>query len=115
MSEIERGLEAHFASNRPEAASIQPQDGRPAAPPAEIVSSGNTFAKVNTVDQEGPAQRAGLRPGDRIEKFGDANWLNHEKLSKVASIVAQNEGVSHISNLRAHRVTYDLLTSCSGQ
>lgn len=29
-----------------------------------------------------------------VQRFGDANWLNHEKLARVAQIVGQSEGVS---------------------
>ena len=35
-----------------------------------------------------------MRTGDRIQKFGEADWLNNDKLRKVAEIVAQNEGVN---------------------
>ena len=94
MKQMEKGLETHFAANQSDAPSLDPEDGDAAARPAQLVSSGNTFAKVNSVEPNSPAQRAGLRPGDRIEKFGDANWLNHDKLSKVAQIVSQNEAVS---------------------
>lgn len=52
------------------------------------------FAKVNSVVPGSPADDAGLKAGDRIRKFGDVNWLNHEKLSKVAEIVQRNQGVS---------------------
>lgn len=93
MKRIEKGLEKHFSTSAANAPSIEPQSGQPAAPPAELVSSGSTFAKVNSVEPQSPAQQAGLRPGDKIERFGDADWLNNEKLSKVAQIVSQNEGV----------------------
>jgi 26S proteasome regulatory subunit N4 len=52
------------------------------------------FAKVNTVASGSPAADSGLQIGDHITRFGSATWLNHDKLSKVAEIVAQNEGVS---------------------
>ena len=53
------------------------------------------FAKVNSVVAGGPADQAGLQAGDKIYRFGDVHWLNHEKLSKVAATVQANEGVSH--------------------
>jgi len=43
-----------------------------------------------------PAEDAGLRVGDRVRRFGDVNWINHDKLSKVAETVQRNEGVSAI-------------------
>lgn len=52
------------------------------------------FAKVNSVVPGSPADDAGLKTGDRIRNFGDINWLNHEKLSKVAETVQKNQGVS---------------------
>ena len=51
------------------------------------------FAKVNSVVPGSPADQAGLKAGDTIRSFGDVNWLNHERLSKVAEAVQQNEGV----------------------
>ena len=52
------------------------------------------FAKVNSVVEGSPAYTAGLRAGDRIRAFGAANWMNHEKLTKVAEVVQRSEGVS---------------------
>lgn len=52
------------------------------------------FAKVNTVVSGSPASDSGLQIGDEVTRFGSATWLNHDRLSKVAEIVAQSEGVS---------------------
>ena len=52
------------------------------------------FAKVNTVAPNSPADAAGLMVGDKVVKFGAANFTNHERLSKVAQVVQQNENVS---------------------
>ncbi|TKA69449.1 hypothetical protein B0A55_07112 [Friedmanniomyces simplex] len=49
------------------------------------------FAKVNTIVPNSPAEEAGLRAGDKVTRFGGANWTNHERLSKVAQVVQQNE------------------------
>lgn len=46
-----------------------------------------------------PADSAGLKTGDKILKFGDVNWMNHEKLSKLAETVAQNVEVSRSSRI----------------
>lgn len=97
MGRIEKGLHAHHAAMA-EAA----QNGT--APPASALeaaagsSSGASleapFAKVNSVVANSPAESAGLQTGDSIVKFGTVDWTNHEKLSKVAEVVSQNEGVS---------------------
>ena len=99
MSQIDRGLQEHFAANKLQTSAGDQHEANGSATEPEFVSRGNTFAKVNTVETDSPAQRAGLRPGDRIEKFGDANWLNNEKLSKVAHIVTECEGVNFQTSL----------------
>lgn len=50
------------------------------------------FAKVNSVEIGGPADEAGLKVGDWIRRFGDVNWMNHEKLTKVAEVVRRHQG-----------------------
>ncbi len=105
MSKIETALHDHHASARP----VLPTETRTSttnAPlsPATASKDGEgapnqglvetPFAKVNSVVPGSPADDAGLKAGDRIRKFGVANWINHEKLSKVAEEVQRNEGVS---------------------
>lgn len=51
------------------------------------------FAKVNGVVSGSPAEEAGLKAGDKIRRFEDVNWMNHEKLSKVAQVVQRHQGV----------------------
>ncbi|KAJ5021577.1 GTP-binding nuclear protein [Bipolaris maydis] len=93
MSRIEKGLHEHHArlaeqANNPAAASqTQPEAN---APPATLEAP---FAKVNSVVAGSPAETAGLRVGDTITKFGWIDWTNHERLSRVAEVVSQNEGV----------------------
>ncbi|EMD59825.1 hypothetical protein COCSADRAFT_254628 [Bipolaris sorokiniana ND90Pr] len=93
MSRIEKGLHEHHArlaeqANNPAAASqTQPEVN---APPATLEAP---FAKVNSVVAGSPAETAGLRVGDTITKFGWIDWTNHERLSRVAEVVSQNEGV----------------------
>lgn len=52
------------------------------------------FARVNSVTPRSPADLAGLKAGDRVVRFGTANWTNHERLSRVAVVVQENENVS---------------------
>lgn len=53
-----------------------------------------TFARISEVFRGAPAEMAGLEVDDKITRFGNINWMNHEKLSKVAETVQRNEGVS---------------------
>ena len=104
MSKIERGLHEHHASyqaSNPAHASESSQGAmrnRTAATDQGLVDT--PFAKVNSVVSGSPADHAGLRAGDRIRKFGDINWLNHEKLSKVAETVQRNQGVGPFVTFR---------------
>jgi len=66
-----------------------------APPPSEATVVETPFAKVNSVVAGSPADQAGLRAGDTIRSFGGINWMNHERLTKVAEVVQQNEGVGH--------------------
>ena len=98
MSKIELGLHEHHASyqasqSRPTSRSTQDSEG-------DITPGGQNeglvdvpFAKVNSVVAGSPASDAGLRAGDQIRRFGNINWINHEKLSKVAEVVQRNQDV----------------------
>lgn len=109
MSKIELGLHEHHASyqaSNPSRASGSSQGAVRAATAATEQDLIETpFAKVNSVVPGSPADDAGLKAGDRIRKFGDVNWLNHEKLSKVAETVQRSQGVSFFSSflLKASR------------
>ena len=97
MSKIERGLHEHHASYQSSNPSNASESGQ------EAIRTGSTatnqgladtpFAKVNSIVPGSPADHAGLKAGDRIRRFGDVNWLNHENLSKVAETVQRNQGV----------------------
>ncbi|KAK7541216.1 26S proteasome non-ATPase regulatory subunit 9 [Phyllosticta citribraziliensis] len=92
MDKIEIGLHAHHAASR-EAAAAQGAAGTSTAARADQDAALQApFAKVNSVVPGSPADAAGLKAGDKIVKFGSANWMNHEKLSKVAEAVSQSEG-----------------------
>ncbi|CAD6571520.1 MAG: putative 26S proteasome regulatory subunit [Alectoria sarmentosa] len=103
MSKIELGLHEYHASYQ--ASNPPPVSGSGQGAQGSELSTTNRglvetpFAKVNGVVPGSPADDAGLKAGDRILKFGDVNWLNHEKLSKVAETVQRNQGVSHTRNV----------------
>jgi 26S proteasome non-ATPase regulatory subunit 9 len=108
MQLIEKGVHAHFANlqNTPGAGPTTNGTSQPPAiqslPNRTVASTstpGEPFAKVNTVVSGSPADQAGLKAGDVIRSFGSVNWLNHERLTKVAETVQQNEGVCILSIL----------------
>jgi 26S proteasome regulatory subunit N4 len=98
MSRIEKGLHEHYAKLQEQdsaaPSSVLAASSTPPATAALTDSSGPAFAKINSVAANSPADTAGLKVGDRVVAFGSANWMNHERLAKVAEIVNQNEGVS---------------------
>ncbi|KAL4821959.1 hypothetical protein BDW67DRAFT_149906 [Aspergillus spinulosporus] len=101
MAHIEKGIHAHFASLQSSApggstptsstngSTTEPSEVHPPAAGTGVLAP---FAKVNSVVPGSPAGQAGLQAGDLIRSFGTVNWLNHERLSKVAELVQQNEG-----------------------
>ena len=97
MSKIELGLHEHHAlyraSNPSPASSSGPGVGRSGNTASDQGLIDTPFAKVNSVVPGSPADEAGLKAGDRVRRFGEVNWLNHEKLSKVAETVQRNQGV----------------------
>ncbi|KZF24236.1 26S proteasome non-ATPase regulatory subunit 9 [Xylona heveae TC161] len=111
MSKIETGLHSHYsaAAAAAAAATSQPPATHHEGPTVGGASTASSvpgsvnaasasglietpFAKVNSVVEGSPADEAGLKAGDRVRRFGTATWLNHEKLTKVAEVVRQNEG-----------------------
>jgi 26S proteasome non-ATPase regulatory subunit 9 len=111
MAKIEAGLHAHWESGgaatkdgaaQPSTASTgfsSTISSRPRPEAEDSVLPDAPFAKVNSVINGSPADDAGLQAGDEILKFGLVNFMNHEKLSKVAYTVQQNQGV------RRHRAS----------
>lgn len=91
MGEIETALHAHHAgpaSSSAAAVSATPST-RTAPPPIPVIEA--VFAVVNNVFPSSPAEEAGLKPGDKVKRFGSVGALNHEKLAKVATEVQQHE------------------------
>lgn len=102
MKYLEKGLHAHFAQLQAQAAtSTTNGTALPSVPStsaadngiSDATAQGTPFARVNSVEPGSPAEQAGLKTGDTIREFGGVHWLNHERLSKVAETVQQNEGV----------------------
>lgn len=92
MKKLEVAVQEQFAAKATENESAQVE-----AQPSEAPSSSSIeppFAKVNTVTPRSPADQAGLQTGDKVVRFGTANFTNHERLTKVAQVVQQNENVS---------------------
>jgi hypothetical protein len=105
MSRIEKGLHEHHARLAEQAQTPgATQHAALSAPPTALEAP---FAKVNSVVAGSPADVAGLRVGDTMTKFGWVDWTNHERLSRVAEAVAQNEGVGRLYDFQgladAHR------------
>ncbi|KAJ6264422.1 26S proteasome non-ATPase regulatory subunit [Drechslerella dactyloides] len=91
MGEIEAALHAHHAGpagSSAAAVSATPST-RTAPPPTPVIEA--VFAVVNNVFPSSPAEEAGLKPGDKVKRFGSVGALNHEKLAKVATEVQQHE------------------------
>jgi 26S proteasome non-ATPase regulatory subunit 9 len=99
---MEEEVHAHFAE------AADQSGGTGMVEPAASVSGPShsndevPFAKVNSVVPGGPADTAGLKPGDEIIRFGTADWMNHDKLTKVSEVVIQNEGVSPCALFSRH-------------
>lgn len=97
MARIEKAMHAHWenaAAAPPPVAAAQSSAQTTEAAQSSRVALEAPFAKVNSVVASSPAATAGLKPGDKITRFGDVDWMNHDKLSKVAQTVQQSEGVA---------------------
>lgn len=111
MTRLEAAVHTQFASQSA-APPPAPSTTSPSNPPTASSRTDETpFARVDTVVPGSPAEAAGLKAGDMVQRFGDANWLNHEKLTRVAQVVGQSEGVS----FRLSLVMSGVLTVYSGR
>jgi 26S proteasome non-ATPase regulatory subunit 9 len=106
MAKLEIVVHEHFAAGK-SAESLPPAStsgsatsatatagttsGQAGAAPSLTSAIEPPFARVNTVVENSPADTAGLTAGDRVTRFGYVDWTNHERLSKVAQVVQQNE------------------------
>jgi len=100
MSRIEAGLHEHharLADQTLDAATLATQENDVFRAPATALEA--PFARVNSVMPNSPAEAAGLQVGDTVTKFGWVDWTNHQRLSRVAEAVSQNEGVSRVALL----------------
>ena len=106
MDRIEKALHTHFAAQNGNGDTNGKADTTTIASSSSTIavqrSTGETtgnlpdaqpFAKVNSVVVGSPADQAELKAGDEIVSFGNVNWLNHEKLSRVAREVQNHQGV----------------------
>lgn len=103
MTKVEEAVHEHFAAgksaeslpaaNPTAVASVGVGASGPASAATQSASSAiePPFARVNTVVQDSPADTAGMKAGDKVTRFGYVDWTNHERLSRVAQVVQQNE------------------------
>lgn len=120
MSKLEDAVHEQFAAGKTEelptngtSSSAHLNDAGSSRAAAPVVEP--PFAKVNAVVPGSPAEQAGMRAGDKVIKFGLANWTNHERLSKVAEVVQQNENVSDEARRRVLDYELTLLATDPGQ
>nr|XP_015919370.1 26S proteasome non-ATPase regulatory subunit 9 isoform X2 [Parasteatoda tepidariorum] len=63
------------------------------------------FARVDLVDDNSPAQKADLRVGDFLVKFGTLKYHNFENMQSLAKLVMENiRKPIHVSVLRSDKV-----------
>lgn len=102
MNTIEKYLHEHFASLKDTEDATSAATSAAAANPAAMLGDSipetldETFARVNSVAANSPAESAGLKAGDEIRNFGYVNKGNNDGLKKVAECVQGNPGVSRV-------------------
>lgn len=101
MVKLEDAVHEHFAAGKsaeslPTASSALAAPTTSSASTAPAVQAASSaieppFARVNAIVPNSPAEQAGMKAGDKVTRFGSVNWTNHERLSRVAGVVQQNE------------------------
>ncbi|KAK3705068.1 putative 26S proteasome regulatory subunit [Vermiconidia calcicola] len=95
MDQLDLTIQEHFAAGKGVEASTPASETQAGS---RNISSNSAieppFARVNTVAPNSPAEQAGMKPGDKVTRFGTANFSNHERLGKVAQVVQLNENRS---------------------
>lgn len=94
MAKVETAVHEHFAAGKSvDGVRASTSSQAPQAQPGATSAIEPPFAKVNSVAPNSPADTAGMKAGDKVTKFGSVNYTNHERLSKVAAVVQENENV----------------------
>ncbi|KAK5109353.1 hypothetical protein LTR62_007123 [Meristemomyces frigidus] len=96
MAKLEASVQEHFAAGKTMEGMGSQTRAAPALQPGSSTANSAIeppFARVNSVVPDSPADQAGMKAGDKVTRFGSANWTNHERLSKVAQAVQQNENL----------------------
>ena len=112
MAEIEKAVQDQFAllaanPGTQQASALPARQAGSHAPRDVTTAEPETpFASIDVISPQSPADVAGLKVGDKIVRFGIVNWLNHERLRKVAEVVSQNEGV-RCNTLNPFRIDTD--------
>ncbi|CED82444.1 26S proteasome regulatory complex, subunit PSMD9 [Phaffia rhodozyma] len=93
MSEIERALHQVIpsSSDSPRSLNRERQEGQGSGVDGTDVEGGEPFALVKSVDERGPAGKAGLKPDDLIVKFGSVLRSNNDGLKALAALVGTSE------------------------
>lgn len=94
MAKVEKFLHEHFTNldENAEEPALTSGTGFPVLPDSIPETLDEPFAKVEEVAQGGPADDAGLKPGDLVRNFGYVSHENHNNLREVAACVQTNEG-----------------------
>ena len=97
MAKLEVAVEDHFANGKTVEGITPNSSSRGAFGVQHETKSAiePAFARINAVTPASPADAAGMKAGDKVTKFGTVDYTNHERLSKVAQVVQQNENVRY--------------------
>ena len=103
MAKVEVAIQEHFESSGDKSSAAAPavqQAAEFSMPSSSSIEP--PFAKVNAVMPGSPADSAGLKVGDKVTRFDDVDFTNHERLSRVAQAVQQNENVRIPTHVRRY-------------